>query len=283
VDEDESRWWWHGIAEDKRHPWRHYRLYLHDRTEDYKRSVEGHIEWCLLRREGHGFGLQFGRNGSESDIGLDVHVGRLGSVFTRFKSPWTEWARIEQRGDDDRDWYKARHYRVSLFPHKGCWFVAQWDARANEWSRGQPWYREINLCDWHVWGRVATDTTEEGTGECMIPMPEGTYRATWEKETRTRRYVRWPGKVRNYWQRPHTSVTLDIPGGIPHWGKGENSWDCGMDGLCGCGGSTLEEAIGRAVSSSLRDRERYGGPHNLPHPMTITEAEAWELRERAES
>jgi hypothetical protein len=53
-------------------------------------------------------------------------------------------------------------------------------------------------------------------------------------------------------------VKLDIPGGIPHNGKGENSWDCGDDGLWGCGGDTVEEAIGHAVSSVLRSRRRYG-------------------------
>ncbi len=274
------RWWWHGFPEDKQHPWRHYRLFLHDRGPDRARHVEGHIEWTLLRRRGFGVGFTFGRNGGESDVGLDIHAGRLAAVYARLRSPWTRWARIEKQGDDDRDWYKARHYGVHLFPHQGCWFQAEWDARSGEWSRSQPWYREVSLGPRHVWGRSTVDTIESAPAECMIPMPEGQYRATWKHEVRTRRFLRWPGKVRNYWQRPTSSVTLDIPGGIPHWGKGENSWDCGMDGLFGCGGTTLEEAIGRAVGSTLRDRERHGGPADLPHPMTVAEAEAWATARR---
>jgi hypothetical protein len=69
-------------------------------------------------------------------------------------------------------------------------------------------------------------------------------------------------------------VDLDIPGGIPHEGKGENSWDCGMDGLFGCSGATVAEAIANAVRHTQRDRERYGGPHNLTRPMTVAEAGA---------
>lgn len=272
MTEIEPTWWTHRRVDDDEHPWRASAVYA---TND-SRGISARAEWSLLRR-GFGWGFQLGRNGDESDIGLDLHAGRLGSVWLRLRSPWTKWANIERQGDDDREWYKARHYGICLFPFDGCWFRFQWDARDGEWSRGQPWYREITFGERHLWGLRSHDTVSEDQGECMIPMPEGQYRATWERVTTRRRFVRFPGTLRNRWQRPTSYYRLDIPGGIPHWGKGENSWDCGMDGLCGTSGRTLAEAIGNAIASSLRDRDRYGGPSDLPEPMTIGQAETWAL------
>ena len=45
-----------------------------------------------------------------------------------------------------------------------------------------------------------------------------------------------------------------------------------MDGVLGTSGATLEEAVANLVRSVMRDRSRYGGPHDLPGPMTIAEA-----------
>jgi len=292
TDPDEGpvpRWWVHRIDEDKRHPWRHRRLFLNDRydhspaTRD--QAVEGRIAWSLFRKPGFGWGFKFGRNGDESHVGLDLYAGRLGSVWMRLRSPWTRWAKIEKKSDDDREWYKPRHYGIHLFPHHGCYFRAEWDAREGEWSRDQPWWREVKLTDTMIWGRVHSEKIVEDSGECVIPMPEGVYQAAWEKSRYERRHVRWPGTWRDRFtlkDEPALVAINEIPGGIPHWGKGENSYDCGMDGSFGISGPfrTLEAAIGAAVESSLRDRNRYGGPHYLPQPMTVTEAEAWVMANR---
>ena len=291
VDSEEGpvpRWWVHRIDEDKRHPWRHRRLYFNDRfghslaTRD--RVVEGRIEWSLFRKNGFGWGFKVGRNGDESHIGLDLYAGRVGSVWMRLRSPWTRWATIE-RDDSNKDWYKPRSYGVRLFPHDGCYFRAEWDAREGESSRNQPWWREISLTKYKIWGRTASEKIVEDSGACAIPMPEGTYPATWEKSRYEQRHVRWPGtwldRVKSMDSKATFSID-EIPGGIPNWGKGESSWDCGMDGLFGISGGfrTLEAAIGGAVESALRNRRRYGGPNNLPKPMTVTEAEEWAVVNR---
>ena len=89
----------------------------------------------------------------------------------------------------------------------------------------------------------------------VIPMPEGVYHGTAKIERRT-------------WKRPlwfafsRVSTTIDCPRGIPFAGKGENSWDCGDDGLFGWGaeGPSIEKAIARGVESVLESRRRYGMP-----------------------
>lgn len=53
---------------------------------------------------------------------------------------------------------------------------------------------------------------------------------------------------------------------VPVPGKGENSWDCGENATYGmsCAADTIEEAIGKFVSSTLRTRTRYGGQNWTP-------------------
>jgi hypothetical protein len=56
-------------------------------------------------------------------------------------------------------------------------------------------------------------------------------------------------------------VDLKIDKGIPHAGKGENSWDCGDDatyGMC-CAVKNIAEGVGVLVGSVLHDRVKYGG------------------------
>ena len=45
-------------------------------------------------------------------------------------------------------------------------------------------------------------------------------------------------------------------------------------GVFGTSGATVEEAVGNYVKAVLRNRENYGGPHDLDRPMTVSEAEA---------
>lgn len=126
--------------------------------------------------------------------------------------------------------------------------------REMEWHSADPWWKKdisLRVVDWLI-GRSRCETREGERREVFVPMPEGSYRAVARDETRIwRRRWYWPELRRD-------SVWLDIPGGIPFAGKGENDWDCGDDGLFGIGGDSVEEAIANAVSSVLRSRRRYG-------------------------
>lgn len=147
--------------------------------------------------------------------------------------------------------------------HDGEWSVSWHDGalwidhpwvRQMEWRSADPWWRKnitLPVVDWLI-GKASHECVKGEPREVFVPMPEGSYRAVATPETRTWRH-RW------YWPVDRReSVWLDIPGGIPCSGKGENSWDCDDDGLFGCGGATPEEAIAHAVSASLMDRRRQG-------------------------
>lgn len=259
---DEPRWHHYGVNRDR--GWRSGAHHLHGP------NTHASVEWHLLDR-GFGIGLEFGRNGMESDMGLDLHASRLGSVWLRLASPWTKWLKVRDR--DKPHWHDPRHYGVMLFPYKGCWLRFRFGAYDGSGPKVRRW-REPSLSAHTFLGLNSTQTSEGESGMTLVPMPEGNYPAQWTEVTHTTRYTKPLGKVRDAILGPRSSthVKIDVPGGIPVEGKGENSWDCGMDGIFGTSGPTVPEAVANCTRAALRYRERYGGPHDLPHPMTVTEA-----------
>jgi hypothetical protein len=255
-------------GEEKGWPaWRHSGLWLHGPHS------EAHAEWCLFGPYRFGLGFEFGRNGGESDLGLTLHAGRIGNLYLRLRAPWTSWARVRP---DRPEKYTPRHTGLTLFPDKGVWLRLGFEELADQWTKGQPWWRSWSFGKRDVMGPTEHQPDTIEVGMTQIPLPEGKYQATWEHKVTTTRYKRFPGTWRDRVAGPRmrSDFWLDIPGGIPVEGKGEDSWNCGMDGLFGCGATTLEAAIGQAVSHVLRDRKRYGGPHDLTRPMTVAEAGA---------
>lgn len=255
-------------AEEGEPKWKARRIGL------YGPNVEASAEWTVFGRYRFGLGVRFGRNGGESDMGLDIHLGPISNVYLRLRSPWTKWLRVRESQPDK---YDARHYGLAFLPHDGC--LVRWDFGTVEHKmrRETPWWRSWKLTTRDIIGGTDCEVIPGETGVAMIPLPEGNYLATWKEEKRVWRHRRFPGTVidRVKGTKVRNDVWLEIEGGIPHEGKGENSWDCGMDGLFGCGGRTLEDAIANAVRSTLRDRERYGPRKPLPRPMTVGEAEEW--------
>lgn len=122
-----------------------------------------------------------------------------------------------------------------------------------EWRRDYPWWKKGIRIDFKdlICGRAKCATEKGDPVACVVPMPEGSYDAIATPETATWTYRFGVKRVRKSWW-------IEIPAGIPFQGKGENSWDCGGDGLFGTGGDTLEAAIGNCVASALRSRHRYG-------------------------
>jgi len=266
---DHDRWYVIDVnhGEDNGWPsWRHRGLWLHGP------DIEAHAEWTVFGT-GFGLGFSFGRNGGESDLGLDLHLGRLSSLYLRLRAPWTKWAQV---GRDKPEPYLARKTGLVLFPDRGVFVRGGFEEHDGVWERGQPWWRSWSLSATILLGKTRSNTETTDTGHIGVTMPEGTYVATWSRRVTVTRYVRALGTWRDrlLGPRQHTYVDLEIDGGIPIEGKGENSWDCGMDGLFAISGRSVEDAIGKAVGHVLEDRKRHGGPHHLPRPMTVAEAGA---------
>lgn len=138
-------------------------------------------------------------------------------------------------------------------------YVSDWSIRFTpwgrwgEWAARDPWWirgLSLNLKD-IVLGRITYEAEELAMVPCAVTMPEGTYPAIAKVQRVTRGRTRW-------FKRTAQEVDLSIPKGIPFAGKGENSWDCGDDGLFGIGGDSIDDAIRRAREAVHKSRQKYG-------------------------
>lgn len=199
------------------------------------------FNWCLGRNFCH---LQFHRGG-ERGSGISIAMPLV--MISISVSTQKNWRSAEREIDlSIHDW--AIWWKLWGDP----W---GWDSHTPRWRDGN-----FNLPDF-VLGKTRFQKELIETKDVIVPMPEGPYPATAKLERCVWKRPRWFAKVRN-------NVWLEIVNGIPHEGKGENSWDCGEDGLFGIGGSSYEDAIANAVESVLTDRRRYNGNMQAvyPHP-----------------
>ena len=100
----------------------------------------------------------------------------------------------------------------------------------------------------------------------LISMPEGDYAALLKVERMTWTRKLWPWRPL---KRERTYRDITVPDCIPFSGKGENSWDCGEDGLCATGfdveqARTDEAACALYAASVLETRRKRHDPRVWP-------------------
>lgn len=107
-----------------------------------------------------------------------------------------------------------------------------------------------------VFGRTVCTTAYGPERKISVAMPEGDYPAVAKFEWRCWSRPRWP------FHKMRLSTDVEIPRGIPFAGKGENSWDCGDDGLfgSGCGGHDYEKAAAKMREIVMDYRRKNGMP-----------------------
>lgn len=146
-----------------------------------------------------------------------------------------------------------------------------WEFLKFDWgssSKDPKWMRFTFHFDDFFLGRMKHECVKIGEPkQVMVPMPEGEYLTLMQLERSTWKRPRlpWNSKVM-------TGYDITIPKGIPHQGKGENSWDCGEDALMGCysEGDSLKEAIAKVQMTVLKDRKRYDGNMMAKYPDPAT-------------
>lgn len=140
--------------------------------------------------------------------------------------------------------------------HGGAFWWNLWTDPMGEYpSRHGRWRNSCFHIDDFLFGKSKCETRVLEERDILVPMPEKAYPAH--------------AKLIEYsWSRPRwftkrmKRVEINVEGGVPHEGKGENSWDCGHDatfwmttGEC----HSIPQGIGIFVGSVLRDRVKYGG------------------------
>ena len=153
--------------------------------------------------------------------------------------------------------WEGRNTELSI--HDATIRLELW-APCMSWSSREPWWMrwKLDIVE-TIFGRTQHTEREISRVETVIPMPEKSYPClvVMKSEIWKRRRLPWASQKI---VRAH----IDCKEGVPHPGKGENSWDCGDDATFGltCPAETVEQGIAKFVESVLRSRRRYGGSVN---------------------
>jgi hypothetical protein len=254
-----------GGEEVKGSPLKNGRCWFHyvPTTEDHRLGKCLHAEWSLGKMNLRA-GVTVDPTDREVLLGLGVPGASLYVGLEGIRWPWL-WRQCDNgRGYGDR-------HSIEIYVHSWAVWAHLW---ANDMcsSREDPWWQRLvfHIDDFFLGRQQHKDELHGNPHRIWIPLPEGEYLAEAQYETGTwwrPRWPWWPFKI----ERQDTKVDVLAWTGLPHEGKGENSWDCGTDGLFGytAEGHSLPRAIAKGVESTLRDRKRYGGskPGSYPSPL----------------
>lgn len=239
------------IGAPKGFPWAgRWFLHIHDKhggtvAELHQEWELGSFSFCLA--------LSFGRGDSEQETKVSFCIPGLSLFFGVEGWPKWFWSRWERRSDPN-EIYEDREISIRIFDNALWWTFWKssmtWKSSDSKWKNG----------NWHpldtFFGKKVHSKEVLSEHDVLIPMPEGPYPATVVLERRTWRRPRWP-----WWPALVVleGADISIPVGIPFEGKGENSWDCGEDGLwdLGSGSKTVAGAIADTVRAVLEHRSRY--------------------------
>lgn len=145
---------------------------------------------------------------------------------------------------------------IGLSYHSGSFWFSLWEDPMESRSVDPKWWHFTFTPMDLLFGKQKHNLEVFDEGKTTINMPEGNYDATYKIEKRTWTRSRFP-----LFKKTRTSVYFNIPVGIPHEGKGENSWDMGMDATFGTGTEwhgDLHEARKKIAISCLETRAKYG-------------------------
>ncbi len=199
--------------------------------------------------------LELCENGwQEEAIGLDIACP-LFAIWTGFENRWL-YSQLEKLTRRKGQKYTGGRV-IGISFHSGTFWFSLWETPMESSSSDPKWWRfTFNPMDF-FFGR--TKHTEEvlQEGDTSIDMPEGKYDATYKRFVSYWKRPRWP-----FTDKIHR-ISLEIPVGIPHEGKGENSWDCGMDATFGSTfpapeHESLHEIVERFSIRELEQRQKYG-------------------------
>lgn len=238
------RWHWQNLNEHRNGQVRGSGL-RHGRAWLYTNGPTFHTEW-VLGKLGLALSVELESYGDD-DVLLHGAVPGVSVFLGGRKVIPQSWLPRE-----------PKELRVSCHSGKLWWNV--WTP-VHSWSSRTPKWRDGNFdpTDFLL-GRPQYSTRELSTHRAEIPMPEGVYPATVVLSEATWKRARWP------WPKRLLRAEITPDQGVPHPGKGENSYDIDEDATYSMTtqASSVSEAVGKFVASVLRDRERHGGANWRP-------------------
>lgn len=215
------------------------------------------IEWTFLHRARH-FGATLTTFGDEEDIGFNLGITYLFGISFHIKIFPYKWDRVIGLGKQRATYGYDTGF--SIFGD-AIWFKWWRDDVGQGWSnKDSLWKRKefnFNPADFFL-GHEKHSSRDINKTPVVVSMPEKNYEGSVRLFESTWKRPRW------LFSRRIIRTELELKEGIPHPGKGENSWDCGEDCTYGMTApcNTVYEAIAQMVESVMRNRQRYGGSVN---------------------
>lgn len=143
---------------------------------------------------------------------------------------------------------------IGVAIHDGSIWIDLWNDPM-EWSSEDPkwWTTTIHVID-ILLGKPKYSRRVLESRDVDIPMPERSYKAKAQLCLDSWSRSRW-------FSKSIKTINVDLEEPIPFQGKGENSWDCGVDGTSSYSGpaKSIPDGVGNLVGSVLSTRIRYGG------------------------
>ena len=232
------------------------------------------IEFNTLSRKAHWLALKTRVNtGDGGCVGVWLAIPFLFSVWVTLSTQWL-WDR-QKKMNGSRETGIAvglsewdPHVEIDLWVDDGDWsrdmekrfLGVKYRTGHKGWAHY--WFKPVDVLLGHGGADVVGGVTRSLF--LKVRMPEGEYHAMIERETRRWKRPRW------FAGKPFTTCTVkilkDVGGGdacIPFPGKGENSWDCGMDGLFSssfrCDEMSDREILDKVQLDVLETRRRRTG------------------------
>lgn len=259
-DEGEPRIWSHGINESARKkpgsfPW-HARWFLH-----FPKGCLS-IEWSIKRIAKMMFLLHVGE-GDTSEISLWIGIPFILSLYLTLEHfqlsrivPTVRTKSYVHPGEFfDMPITRSLGFRV----FDGHIWIDLW-ADPNDSGHNKRW-QQFNWGPQDFFlGRMRYTQYDERRHETVIVMPEGRYPATITTYIAYWKRQRWPFAKRM------RRAEIEVKGGIPVPGKGENSWDMDDDAIFSMTTPAINvhEAQRKIFDSAMRDRIKYAAADWIP-------------------
>ena len=152
----------------------------------------------------------------------------------------------------DQKFTNGRSIGVSF--HNPTLWIKLWDDQMESRTSDPKWWAfNIDFLDLFL-GKKKHVKTVQDSGDTLIHMPEGNYKATYEIIERTWKRPRWFSKSRRF-------IDFDIKKGIPFYGKGTTAYNIGMDAIFGTAtewNDSIYEATKTIALRCLEQRSRTG-------------------------
>lgn len=208
------------------------------------------FEWSVPSKR-LGIKLSLNDEMAEEAISLSINLW-LVSLYISLENTWLS------RQLEKITWSKTKVFgygrSIGITFYAEYLWIDLWNPE-EDYEAKRFWWQHISI-DLHrlIKGKPVISEVIVDERDVLVPMPEGNYKAHAKLLHKTWTYPRW-------FTQEISAVDLEFKKGVPHEGKGENSWDCGPDATTGfyCPANSIADGVGKFVGSSLATRIKNGG------------------------